>query len=52
MINKMDKCIWEENEEGLYVPSCNSDDDDWLPWEAIRHFGYCPYCGKKLEKSD
>lgn len=58
--NKEDVCEWEATEnlrkkgicvksDGLYKPSCNNDEDDFRDWNWIRHFKYCPYCGKKIK---
>ena len=55
-----DFCEWEDTEslrekgiffssDGLYKPSCNDDEDDFRDWDWIRHFRYCPYCGKKIK---
>lgn len=37
--------------DGLYKPECarKCDDDDFFPWNAMRHFKFCPYCGRKIE---
>lgn len=53
-------CEWESTEslrekgiqyssDGLFKPSCNNNEDDFRDWEWIRHFRFCPYCGKKIE---
>lgn len=53
-------CEWEDTEslrekglcygsDGLYKPSCNDDEDDFMDWNWIRHFEFCPYCGKKIK---
>ena len=55
-----DVCEWKDTEmlrkegicyssDGLYKPGCNDDEDDFRDWEWIRHFKYCPYCGKKIK---
>lgn len=52
-------CTWENteslrkkginyNNDGLYKPSCNNDEDVFRDWDYIRHFKYCPYCGKRI----
>lgn len=52
-------CTWEDTEElrkrginykndGLFKPRCNNNEDDFRDWNCIRHFKYCPYCGKKI----
>lgn len=40
--------------DGLYKPDCLGvhDDDDFFGWNQIRHFEFCPYCGRKIEVVD
>ena len=38
----------EYSTDGLYKPGCNNDEDDFRNWDYIRHFKFCPYCGKKI----
>ena len=49
--NQSDTCMWvydDVNENGLYIPECTKDEDDAFDWLALRHFKFCPYCGKKF----
>lgn len=41
-------------EDGWYKPECleKHEKDDFFPWLAMRHFKYCPYCGKEIEVID
>lgn len=42
-------CAYINNEDiGLYMPSCTNDEDDYFDWPHMRHFKYCPYCGKEI----
>lgn len=47
-------CNWTYQEGGLYKADCIEDymDDDFMDWLCIRHFKYCPYCGKKINIID
>ena len=56
-------CKWEDTEilrekgiqyssDGLFKPSCNDNEDDFRDWGWIRHFRFCPYCGKRIEVVD
>lgn len=56
-------CEWESTEslrekgiqyssDGLFKPSCNNNEDDFRDWGWIRHFRFCPYCGKRIEVVD
>ena len=56
-------CKWEATEslrekgiqyssDGLFKPSCNDNEDDFRDWGWIRHFSFCPYCGKRIEVVD
>lgn len=58
-IDSSEYCKWEDTEslrdkgveystDGLYKPECNNDEDDFRNWDYIRHFKFCPYCGKKI----
>lgn len=58
-IDSSEYCKWEDTEslrdkgveystDGLYKPGCNNDEDDFRNWDYIRHFKFCPYCGKKI----
>lgn len=38
----------------LYKPDCleKHESDDFFNWNQIRHFKFCPYCGRKIEVID
>ena len=42
-------CIYTYYENELYKPSCNDNEDDFIDYLALRHFRYCPYCGKLIK---
>ena len=44
---KFCKYTYVENE--LYKPECNNDEDDYIDYLALRHFKFCPYCGKLIK---
>lgn len=44
---KICKYTYMENE--LYKPECNDDEDDYIDYLALRHFKFCPYCGKLIK---
>lgn len=54
MNEKKDICNWIEQDGGLYKPDCVEEynDDDFRDWYDIRHYNYCPYCGKHIKVID
>lgn len=38
-------------DDGLYKPDCleKYESDDFFNWNEMRHFKFCPYCGRKIE---
>lgn len=46
-------CAYINNEDyGLYMPSCTNNEDDYFDWSHMRNFKYCPYCGKEVHLID
>ena len=35
-------------EEGYLKPSCTADPDNLIDFDDVKHFTYCPYCGKPI----
>lgn len=49
-------CLYVEGsicgiDDGIYKPECKGiyENDDFFNWLQIRHFKFCPYCGRKIE---
>jgi hypothetical protein len=43
-----DACWWFENENGWWETGCSNLFQFVSGTPSENHFGYCPYCGKKI----
>lgn len=42
-------CCEYENMGSFYKPSCNDNMNEFISWVDLRHYKFCPYCGKPIK---
>jgi len=51
MIKKI-KCVWREDEYGLWWTDCHEIHEFFDGTPSENHYKYCPYCGHKIKENE